>query len=73
MVKKLTKSIKRTVKKYEKDAKEDEKLWGSIEKIHNRDESVLNTLKKFLSKNSKSKAPKKTAGKKARKKPKKRK
>lgn len=45
MAKKITKSIKKMIKTYEKDSKTENKIWGSIERTHKEDETILSSLK----------------------------
>lgn len=61
MAKKLTKSITKKIKRYEKDIKEDQKLWSSIEKIHKQDENILSRFKDLLKKEPRNSTPKKRA------------
>jgi hypothetical protein len=57
--KRLNRSEKKRIQTFEKDVKEEKKLWDSIEKIHKEDEGMFSFLKKLFKKKPAKKAAKK--------------
>jgi hypothetical protein len=54
----LNKSEKKKIQAFEKDVKEEKKLWSSIEKIHKKDEGMFPFLNKLFRKPAKKAAKK---------------